>query len=403
MIDRIIHFFLNNAFVVVVLIVVLVGAGLWSIEEVPVDAIPDIGENQTIVFTKWMGRSPKDVYDQITYPLSTELEGIPGIKTIRGISGFGFSTIYVIFKDDVDFYWARTRVMEKLNTAAKVLPPDVVPSLGPDATAMGQIFWYTVENGFHCPEHGGHYEKPEDHKNDYPDCKHTLLRSEKNLQELRSIQDWLVRLQLNAVEGVSEVASVGGFVKQYQVDVDPDRMRAHGVKLAEVITAVKRSNLDVGAKVVQDSGMEFLVRGVGFIKTVEDVENIVIRARDGVPLTVKNVAHVHLGPDFRRGALDKEGAETVGGVVVMRYGDNPQKVIRGVKSKIDEIVPALPPGVRIVTFYDRTGLIKETMGTLKKALSHEIIITIVVILLFLLHVRSSIIVATTLPLAVLLA
>ncbi|MHC4600975.1 MAG: efflux RND transporter permease subunit, partial [Planctomycetota bacterium] len=312
-------------------------------------------------------------------------------------------TIYVIFEDGVDFYWARTRVLEKLNTAARVLPPDVVPSLGPDATAMGQIFWYTVENGYYCPEHGGHYEKPEEHEADFPDCKHAILRSEKTLQELRSIQDWLVRYQLNAVEGVSEVASVGGFVKQYQVDVDPDRMRAHGVKLAEVIAAVKRSNLDVGAKVVQDSGMEFLVRGVGFIKTVEDVENVVIRARDGVPIYVKNVAHVQPGPDFRRGALDKEGAETVGGVVVMRFGDNPQKVIRGVKAKIDEIVPALPPGVRVVPFYDRTGLIQETIGTLKSALSHEIVITIIVILLFLLHVRSSLIVAMTLPLAVLLA
>jgi Cu(I)/Ag(I) efflux system membrane protein CusA/SilA len=279
----------------------------------------------------------------------------------------------------------------------------VVPSLGPDATAMGQIFWYTVENGYYCPEHGGHYEKPEDHGKDYPDCTQTLVRSEKNLQELRSIQDWLVRYQLNAVEGVSEVASVGGFVKQYQVDVDPDKMRAHGVKLAEISAAIKKSNLDVGAKVVQESGMEFLVRGLGFIKTIEDVENIVVKARDGVPVYVKNLATVHLGPDFRRGALDKEGAETVGGVVVMRYGDNPQKVIRGVKSKIDEIVPALPAGVRVVTFYDRTGLIKETIGTLKDALSHEIIITIVVILLFLLHVRSSIIVAMTLPLAVLLA
>ncbi|MHC5036502.1 MAG: efflux RND transporter permease subunit [Planctomycetota bacterium] len=403
MIEKVIHFFLHNAFVVLVLVAVLVGAGLWAIEEVPVDAIPDIGENQAIVFTQWMGRSPKDVYDQITYPLSTELEGIPGIKTIRGISGFGFSTLYVIFEDNVDFYWARTRVLEKLNTAGRLLPEGVVPSLGPDATAMGQIFWYTVENGYFCPEHGGHFENPEAHREAYPDCKHPVRRSEKNLQELRSIQDWLVRYQLNAVEGVSEVASVGGYVKQYQIDVDPDRMRAHGVKLAEIIAAVKRSNLDVGAKVVQDSGMEFLIRGVGFIQSVEDVEDIVVRARDGVPINVKNVARVHIGPDFRRGALDKEGAETVGGVVVMRFGDNPLKVIQRVKEKIEQIVPALPAGVRIVPFYDRTGLIKETIGTLKSALSHEIIITIVVILLFLLHLRSSLIVAVTLPLAVLLA
>jgi Cu(I)/Ag(I) efflux system membrane protein CusA/SilA len=373
MINKIIRFCLENTFIVLVLTVVVIGWGWYTLTNIPVDAIPDIGENQSIVFTDWPGRDPQTVEDQVTYPLTISLEGVPGVKVIRSFSGFGFSTIYVVFKDGVDFYWARSRVLERMNVARQWLPEGVVPVLGPDATAMGQVFWYTVE--------GEGYD----------------------LGQLRSIQDWYVRYQLNAVEGVSEVASVGGFVKQYQVDVDPNRMRAHGVKLSDVYMAVRRSNIDVGAKVVENYGMEYIIRGVGFVKTVQDVENIVVKATEGTPIFVKNVATVTLGPDFRRGALDKEGAEVVGGVVVMRYGENPLKVIKRVKEKIKEIEPGLPKGVKIVPFYDRTGLIYETLDMLKTALSEEMLITIFVIILFLLHLRSSLIVASTLPLAVLMA
>lgn len=373
MINKLIRFCLENTFIVIVLTIVAIGWGWYALNNIPVDAIPDIGENQTIVFTDWMGRDPQTVEDQVTYPLTISLEGVPGVKVIRSFSGFGFSTIYVVFKDGIDFYWARSRILERMNVARQWLPQGVVPVLGPDATAMGQVFWYTVE--------GKGYD----------------------LGQLRSIQDWYVRYQLNAVEGVSEVASVGGYVKQYQVDVDPNRMRAHGVKLSDIYFAIRRSNIDVGAKVVENYGMEYIIRGVGFVKSVEDVENIMVKATEGTPIFVKNVATVTLGPDFRRGALDKEGAEVVGGVVVMRYGENPLSVIKRVKQKIKEIEPGLPAGVKIVPFYDRTGLIHETIDMLKTALSEEMLITMLVIILFLLHLRSSMIVASTLPLAVLMA
>jgi Cu(I)/Ag(I) efflux system membrane protein CusA/SilA len=373
MINKLIRFCLENTFIVFVVTLVLIGIGWYAINHIPVDAIPDIGENQAIVFTDWPGRDPQTMEDQVTYPLTISLEGVPGVKVIRSFSGFGFSMVYVIFKDGVDFYWARSRVLERMNVAQQWLPKGVVPVLGPDATAMGQVFWYTVE--------GEGYD----------------------LGQLRSIQDWYVRYQLNAVEGVSEVASVGGFVKQYQIDVDPNRMRAHGVKLSDIYMAVRRSNIDVGAKVIENYGMEYIIRGVGFVKTIQDVENIVVKATSGTPIYVKNVASVVLGPDFRRGALDKEGAEVVGAVVIMRYGENPLAVIERVKQKIKEISPGLPDGVRIVPFYDRTGLIHETIDMLKSALSEEMLITVLVIVLFLLHLRSSMIVASTLPLAVLMA
>ncbi len=373
MINKLIRYCLENSFVVFVLTLVIMGVGWYSLTNIPVDAIPDIGENQSIVFTDWPGRDPQTVEDQVTYPLTISLEGVPGVKVIRSFSGFGFSTIYIIFEDDIDFYWARSRVLERMNVAQQWLPDGVVPVLGPDATALGQIFWYTVE--------GEGYD----------------------LGELRSIQDWYVRYQLNAVKGVSEVASVGGYVKQYQIDVDPNKMLAHGVKLSDVYMAVRRSNIDVGAKVVENYGMEYIIRGVGFVKTVQDLENVVVKATEGTPIFVKNVATVSLGPDFRRGALDKEGTEAVGGVVVMRYGENPLAVIKRVKEKIKEIEPGLPQGIKIVPFYDRTGLIHETIDMLKEALTEEMLITICVVVLFLLHLRSSLIICVTLPLAVLMA
>lgn len=369
MIDRIIEFCLHNRLLVIFASILLVLAGIWALQHTPIDAIPDIGENQIIVWADWPGRSPQDVEDQVTYPLTINLMGIPRVKVIRSNSMFGFSMINIIFEDDVDFYWARTRVLERLDWAKKDLPSDVTPTLGPDATALGQIFWYTVE--------GEGYD----------------------LGELRSIQDWYVKYQLNSVPGVAEVASVGGFVRQYQIDVDPNKLLAYNIPLPKLINAIKQSNIDVGAKVFEEGGMEFIIRGIGFIK----LENIVVGAHNGVPILVKNVANVVIGPDFRRGALDKEGAEVVGGVVLMRYGENPREVIKRIKQKIAEIEPGLPPGVRIVPFYDRTELIARTTSTLKNALTLEIMITVCVILLFLGHLRSSLIVSLTLPLGILIA
>ncbi len=348
---------------------------------IPVDAIPDIGENQQIVFTAWEGRSPKDVEDQITYPLTVSLLGMPGVKAVRSNSYFGFSTIYVIFQDDIEFYWSRSRILEKLNSLpAGTLPEAVTPTLGPDATALGQVYWYTLEaEGF-------------------------------GLDELRSIQDYNVRYHLAAAGGVSEVASVGGYVKEYQIDINPDAMRAAGITLPEILMAVKQSNLDVGAGTIEVNRAEYTIRGLGFIKSVQDVENSVIKVNESVPLYVKDVATVSLGPAMRRGALDKGGSEAVGGVVVVRYGENPLQVIKNIRKKIAEIAPGLPTKtladgrvsqVKIVPFYDRTRLIHETLDTLKRALTEEIMVTIIVVIVMVNHLVSSMIISAILPLAVL--
>lgn len=347
--------------------------GLWAITNIPVDAIPDIGEKQVIVYTEWPGRSAKDVEDQVTYPLSVSLRGVPGVKTIRASSAFGFSEVYLIFKDNVDYYWARSRVLEKLNLASGRLPMGVVPVLGPDATGLGQVFWYTVE--------GKGY----------------------SIDKLRSLQDWFIRYQLNSVEGVSEVASIGGFVKQYQIDIDPNKMLAYNIHLGEVMEAVKKSNVDVGAKVIENNAMEYIIRGLGFIKSLEDIENIVVGESKGIPITIKNIATVQLGPEFRRGALDKDGQEAVGGVVIMRYGENAMKVIHRVKQEIKELEKGLPAGVKIVPFYDRTELIHRTIGTLREALILELIITMAVVVPFLAHIWAGIMICLALPFSVLMA
>jgi Cu(I)/Ag(I) efflux system membrane protein CusA/SilA len=373
MINKLIDWCLKNRFVVLVFTGVVILWGIYAINRVPVDAIPDIGENQQIIFVDWQGRDAQAIEDQITYPLTTRLFGIPGVKTIRASSAFGFSMIYVIFHDWVDFYWCRSRILEKLQQAQQFLPQGVVPVLGPDATGLGQVYWYTVE--------GEGY----------------------NLQELRTLQDWYIRYQLNSVEGVSEVASVGGFVKQYQIDIDPNKLLVYGVKLGEVFNAVRNSNIDVGAKVVEKGGMEFIIRGVGFIKKIEDIENIVVGSYNGTPVFVKNVATVHLGPEFRRGVLDKAGKEVVGGVVIVRYKENPLAVIKKVKQRIKELELGLPKGVKIVPFYDRTELIKRTINTLRDTLILEIVITIIVVFFFLRHFMSNLIVSFTLPLAVLIS
>lgn len=447
-IGKLLRFCLTNRLIVGLFVMTVIVVGIlvapfdWKMGgitryPVPVDAIPDIGENQQIVFTQWMGRSPQDVEDQITYPLTVALLGIPDVKTIRSYSMFGFSTIYVIFKEGVEFYWSRTRVLEKLNSLpAGTLPASVQPALGPDATALGQIYWYTLEGRDPDGNPTGGWDQ----------------------EELRTIQDWYVRYWLLSADGVAEVGSIGGYVKEYQVDVDPDAMRAHGVTIDEVFKAVKSSNIDVGARTLELNRTEYFVRSIGFIKAIEDIENSVVKVKkENVPILVKHIAKVTLGPATRRGALDKGGAPVVGGVVVARYGANPLAVINNVKKKIDETREALAaktiidyakttraevakfaekqgftafagtklnqdgwlPHLRsvprhewpswatiskvtVVPFYDRTGLIYETLGTLNDAIAQEILVTIIVVLIMVMHLRSSALISGILPLAVLL-
>lgn len=399
--DKIIRFCLEQKLVVVLLVLLTMGWGMmvapfdWNIgglprDPVPVDAIPDIGENQQIVFTQWTGRSPQDMEDQVTYPLTVALLGIPGVKTVRSYSMFGFSTIYVIFDEDVEFYWSRSRLLEKLNSLPPgTLPQGVQPTLGPDATALGQVFWYTLEGRDKDGNPTGGWD----------------------LDELRSIQDWYVRYALLSADGVSEAASAGGFVKEYQIDVDPDELFAANVSLEDVFSAVKMSNLDVGARTIEVNSVEYLIRGIGFVKNLEDIGESVIKVVNNVPIRVKDVAEVSLGPALRRGVLDKGGAEAVGGVVVARYGENPLQVIKNVKAKIEEISPGLPTKtledgtvskLTIVPFYDRSGLIKETLGTLDSALTEEILITIIVVLIAVMHLKSSLLISSLLPMAVMM-
>ncbi len=401
MLNRIIKYFLDNKLITLLLIILLVVWGLvtapfgWKIGALPsdpvaVDAIPDIGENQQIVFTQWMGRSPQDIEDQISYPLTTSLLGIPGVKSIRSSSVFGFSSIFIIFNEDIDFYWSRSRILEKLNSLPSgLLPEGVQPALGPDATALGQVYWYTLEGRDKNGNPTGGWD----------------------LHEVRTIQDFYVKYGLNATEGVSEVASVGGYVQEYQIDVNPDALRAYDIPLHKVMLAIKKSNRDVGAKTIEINKAEYLVRGLGYIKSIEDIEKAVVDVNDNVPIRVKDIAVVSLGPATRRGLLDKDGAEVVGGVVVARYGSNPLQVINHIKDKIKEIAPGLPKktlanGVEsqltIVPFYDRTQLINETLGTLEEALSLELLITILVVIVMVLNLRASILISSLLPIAVLM-
>lgn len=401
MLQKIIRYFLQNRVVTAIVLIALVAGGLSTApfawhggflprNPVSVDAIPDVGDNQQIIATDWMGRSPKDVQEQITYPLTTSLLGIPGVKTIRSTSMFGMSFIYIIFKDDVEFYWSRSRILEKLNSLPpNLLPEGVQPTLGPDATALGQIFWYTLEGR---------------------DTQTNKPSGGWDPQELRTIQDYYVRYSLTAADGVAEVASVGGYVKEYQVDLDPDAMRSYGVNLIEVMKAVKNANIDVGAGTMEVNRAEYLIRGLGYIKSLADLENAAVTSRNGVPVRIKDVAKVNFGPGNRRGGLDKEGQEAVGGVVVARYGSNPMDVINNVKAKIKEMQAGMPEKrlkdgsvskVTVVPFYDRTQLIKETIGTLESALTHEVLICIIVVLILVLNLRASVVIAGMLPLAVL--
>ena len=398
--SAIVRFFLDNTLLVGLLLLLFIGWGLvvapfdFGVSQlprdpVPVDAIPDIGENQQIVFTQWPGQSPQDVEDQVTYPLTTALLGVPGVKSVRSNSMFGFSSIYLIFEEEVDFYFSRSRILERLNSLPPGLLPDgAAPALGPDATALGQIFWYTLEGRDAEGNPAGGWD----------------------LHELRSIQDYYVRYGLQAANGVAEVASVGGHVKEYQVDADPDQLLAYNISLQQLLQALQNSNRDVGARTLEINLAEYFVRGLGYLESLEDIEETVIVERNNVPVTVGDVARVNIGPAARRGLLDKSGAEAVGGVAIARYGANPLAVIDNVKAKIAELAPGLPvreledgriSQVTIVPFYDRTELIQETLGTLEEALTLEILITALVVLLLLLNWRAAFLVAGTLPVAVL--
>lgn len=401
MLNGLVKFFLENRLVTWLIVVTLM---LWGLATAPfdygiswlprdpvaVDAIPDLGENQQIIYTEWMGRSPQDVEDQITYPLTTSLLGIPGVKSIRSTSMFGFSSIYVIFDEDIEFYWSRSRILEKLNSLpTNLLPLDVKPTLGPDATALGQVFWYTLEGRDTMGTATGGWD----------------------LHEIRTVQDFYVKYALNGVEGVAEVASIGGQVKQYQVVVNPDALKAYNISLTDVMMAVKNANRDAGAQTIEVNKMEYLVRGLGYIKRIEDLEEAVVMVNANVPIRLKHIAQVTLGPETRQGILDKGGAEVVGGVIVARYGSNPLEVIQRVKEKINEISPGLPRVIledgrvsqlTIVPFYDRSGLIYETLGTLQQALADEIIVCIIVVLILLFDLGASIVISSLLPLTVLL-
>jgi copper/silver efflux system protein len=402
MFNRLVKYFLENRLITFILLIAFVVTGLVTMpfnlksdllprNPVPVDAIPDIGENQQIIATEWMGRSPKDIQDQISYPLTTALLGIPGVQTIRSTSMFGMSFIYIIFKDNIEFYWSRSRILEKLNSLPSgTLPTGVQPTLGPDATALGQIFWYTLEG--RDPKTG----KP---------------NGGWNPSELKTIQDFYVKYSLSTAEGVSEVASVGGFVKEYQVDLNPNALKAYNVSVMDVMNAVKNSNLDIGAETIELNNVEYIIRGLGYVKNLSDLELSVVTVRNNVPVRIKDVANVSFGPATRRGGLDKSGSEAVGAVVVARYGSNPMEVINNIKDKIKETESGMPQKtlpdgtiskVTVVPFYDRTGLIKETIGTLESALSHEILISIIVIIILVMNLRASLIVASLLPIGVLM-
>jgi Cu(I)/Ag(I) efflux system membrane protein CusA/SilA len=375
MIEKIIEFSIRNRFVVILATLGVAVWGVYAVINTPVDAIPDLSENQVIVFTDWMGRSPKEIEDQITYPLSVNLQGLAGVKAVRSSSEFNFSMVNIIFDDKVDFYFARQRVLERLTLAGTFLPPGVVPYMAPDATALGQIFWYTVEG------------------------------EGQDLGRLRAIQDWYVRYQLNSVPGVAQVASAGGFPIEYQIDVDPNNLRAYNVTLGELFSAVAQSNSAVGGKVIQKGNAEYIVRGVGWIQSIQDIEKTVVKTdpEKGTPICVANLGTVSQGAEFRRSVLEKNGNEAVGAVVMMRHGENPLEVTRRIKAKILELQPGLPEGVRIVPFYDRTRLIHGAIESVTGTLRDEMIIASLAILLILMHFRSAVVICMTLPLAVLVS
>lgn len=371
MVEKLISFSLKNRAAVLLVSLVLFGWGIYSVQQNPIDAIPDLSDNQVIVFTEWMGRSPQVIEDQVTYPLVSNLQGIPKIKNIRASSMFGMSFVYIIFDDEVDPYWARTRVLERLNFAQRLLPENVTPTLGPDGTGVGHIFWY-------------------------------YLKTDKmDLGEQRALQDWYVKFALQTVPGVAEVASFGGFEKQYQLVLDPLKMQYYNVSMMEIMKAVKTSNNDVGGRKFEMSDRSYVVRGLGYIKNIKDVEDIAIKNYNSVPVKVSDVGSVQMGGDLRLGVFDANGeGEVVGGIVVMRYGENADKVIAAVKEKMIEVQKGLPDGVTFETSYDRSDLISKAVASVKGTLIEEMIAVSVVILLFLFHWRSALIILIQLPISV---
>lgn len=374
MINQSITFALRNRFVVLLVAAGIAAYGFYAVKTTPVDAIPDLSENQVIIFTEWMGRSPQIMEDQVTYPLVSNLQGIPQVKNIRANSMFGMSFVFVIFEDDADIYWARTRVLERLDYAQRLLPQGVTPTLGPDGTGLGHIYWYTLD----APGY--------------------------DLGELRALQDWYIRFALQTVEGVSEVASFGGFQKEYQVIVDPVRLQYYNLPLMDVVNKVKANNNDVGGSKFEQTGIGYIIRGLGFIKDIRQIEDIPVSTINGIPVRVRDVASVQMGGELRLGIVEENGqGEKVGGIVVMRYGENAQEVIDRVKHKIADVEKGLSQGVRFKVAYDRSDLIEATIATLKAAVVEEILIVSVVLFLFLLHIRSALVVIITIPMSVLIA
>ena len=371
MVQRLIELSLRNRLIVVLLAASLFVWGIFSIQRNPIDAIPDLSENQVIVFTEWMGRSPQIIEDQVTYPLVSNLQGVPKVKNIRGTSMFGMSFVYLIFEDDVDIYWARTRVFERLNYAQRLLPQGVTPTLGPDGTGVGHVFWYTL------------------------DAKHM------DLGEQRALQDWYVKFALQTVPGVAEVASFGGFEKQYQLVIDPIKLQFYNVSMMDVMNKVKANNNDVGGRKFEMSNMSYIIRGLGYVKNKEDLENIAIGNYNGIPVRVKDIGTVQMGGDLRLGIFDENGeGEVVGGIVVMRYGQNADKVIEDVKKKMADVQRGLPEGVKFKVAYDRTELIKAAIENVKTKLIEEMMVVSLIVILFLLHWRSALSIIIQIPITI---
>ncbi|WP_348813891.1 efflux RND transporter permease subunit [Flavobacterium maritimum] len=374
MINYFITWALKNRIIVLLIAAGVTAYGIYAVKNTPVDAIPDLSENQVIIFTEWMGRNPQIIEDQITYPLVSNLQGIPKVKNIRANSMFGMSFVFVIFDDDTDIYWARTRVLERLNYAQRLLPEGIIPTLGPDGTGLGHVYWYTLD----APGY--------------------------DLGELRALQDWYVRFALQTVDGVSEVASFGGFQRQYQVIIDPNKLRYHNIPLMEVAEKIKKNNNDVGGRKFEQSDIGYIIKGSGYIKNIKEIENIPLKTINSVPVRIKDVAAVQMGGELRLGIIDENGeGEKVGGIVVMRYGENAKDVIERIKEKLPDIEKGLPPGVKFKTAYDRADLIDATISTLKEAVIEEIIVVAIVLFIFLLHVRSALIVVITIPISVLIS
>lgn len=374
MINYFITWALKNRIIVLLIATGVTAYGIYAVKNTPVDAIPDLSENQVIIFTEWMGRNPQIIEDQITYPLVSNLQGIPKVKNIRANSMFGMSFVFVIFDDDTDIYWARTRVLERLNYAQRLLPEGIIPTLGPDGTGLGHVYWYTLD----APGY--------------------------DLGELRALQDWYVRFALQTVDGVSEVASFGGFQRQYQVVVDPNKLRYNNISLMEVTEKIKANNNDVGGRKFEQSDIGYIIKGSGYIKNIKEIENIPLKTINSVPVRIKDVATVQMGGELRLGIIDENGeGEKVGGIIVMRYGENAKDVIGRIKDKLPDIEKGLPPGIKFKTAYDRADLIDATINTLKEAVLGEILVVSIVLFIFLLHVRSALIVVITIPISVLIS